>query len=148
MAAYKATSWGRTRRPKTIAKSGGALTTTKESAVAVTVVTAAGQLASGLDSGDAGKNGFVTENQRFLHVYVEGAGTNSVDIYGYNYAFGAWALLMESQTGESGRIAMNAAVGSGAARQYKFFIAGVDRVAFVKKSATAPTAVYASVSSF
>jgi len=145
--AYIPTSWGRTRRPKTLANRDNAVSS-KETAVEVTIITPATNLADDLDSADAGKNGYVTENQRYLHVYVAGAGTDAVNIYGYNYAFGTWAPIMESQTGESGRIVMNAAAVGGAARYYKFHIAGVDRVAFVKSSTDAPTAVYAACSNF
>ena len=140
-------SWGRTRRPKALWDN--SVVSTKETAVAVTVLTTTGHLADDLDSADAGKNGYVTENQEYLHVYVEGASNNSVDIYGYNYAFGKWALLMEGKFDEAGtRSGMNAAVNTGAERQYKFHVAGVDRVAFVKKTTDAPTGVYAACSTF
>ena len=146
--AYIPTSWGRTRRPKTLANRDNAVSS-KETAAAVSVCTASGDLRDDLDSIAYPKvNGYATENQRYLHVYVEGAGTNSVDIYGYNYAFGKWAPLLEHD-GEGSRIIMNAAiVSSGNPGQYKFHIAGVDRIAFVKSTTDAPTSAYAACSNF
>jgi len=147
MAAYIPTSWGRTRRPKTLANRNNAVSS-KETAVAVTILASSGLLADDLDSTDAGKNGYVTENQRYLHVYVAGAGTNAVDIWAYNYAFGKWAPLLEHD-GDGSRIIMNAAVvSSGNPGQYKFHIAGVDRIAFVKSTTDAPTSAYAACSNF
>ena len=147
MSYKKPESFGRTRRPKALWDN--SLVSSKETPVAVTVLTTSAHLSNSLNSADAGKNGYVTENQEYLHVYVEGASNNSVDIYGYNYAFGKWALLMEGKFNEAGtRAAMNAAIVSGGERQYKYHIAGVDRVAFVKKTTTAPTAVYAACSTF
>ena len=144
--AYIPTSWGRTRRPKSIAGSDN-IVSTKETAVEVAVLNASGDLSDDLDSTTAGQNGYVTENQRYLHVYVKDAGTDAVNIYGYNYAFGKWAPIMESQTGESGRIVMNAAALSGPAH-YRFHIAGIDRVAFVKSTTNPPDDVYAACSHF
>jgi hypothetical protein len=141
-------SWGRTRRPKGLYENEAI--GTKETPSAVTVITAS---ATTLDDSisktltQVHRNGYVTENQRYLHVYVEGASTNSVDIYGYNYAFGKWALIMEHD-GDGTRSGMNAAIVGGAVRDYTFEIAGVDRVAFVKKTTDAPTAVYAACSTF
>jgi hypothetical protein len=143
--AYIPTSWGRTRRPKTLANRDHAVTT-KETAVEVTVLD--GTLpVDALNSADAGKNGYVTENQRYLHVYVKGSGTDAVNIYGYNYAFGKWAPIMEHD-GDGTRSIMNAAAVGGAARYYKFHIAGIDRVAFVKSSTDAPDDVFAACSNF
>ena len=63
MSVHKHNSWGRTRRPKSLYDDG--VVPTKQTATSVTCV-AAGDLADSIDSGDAGKNGYVTENQRFL----------------------------------------------------------------------------------
>ena len=91
MATYKATSWGRTRRPKAL-KDDNAVPS-KQTATSVTVVPS-GDLAANLDSADAGKNGYSTENQRFLHIQIENDGTDdTLELYAYNYAFGAWAKL-------------------------------------------------------
>ena len=147
MATYKATSWGRTRRPKSLINNSAV--STKENPTAVTVITGA---ATTLDNNisktgtQVHRNGLVTENQRYLHVYVEGSGTRGVNIYGYNYAFGKWAPIMEHD-GDGTRSVMTAATDSSATRQYTFEIAGIDRVAFVKSTSDAPT-LYAACSTF
>ena len=150
MATYKATSWGRTRRPKSLINNSPV--STKESPSAVTVVAAAGSLSAALTSTTAGENGYVSENQRFLHVYVDDlTGTDddlSVYVYGYIYASGKWAPLLEHD-GDGTRSVMTAACGtSGVARHYIFEIDGIDRIAFVKTSTAIPDNVYAACSTF
>lgn len=84
-------SWGRTRRPKALKRDGAV--TNKETASTVTTI-AVGDLADGIDSADAGKNGYSTENQRFLHIQIENDGTDdTLKLYAYNYAFGTWSQL-------------------------------------------------------
>tara|TARA_Y100000114_G_C11752206_1_gene324964 strand:- start:1192 stop:1629 length:438 start_codon:yes stop_codon:yes gene_type:complete len=145
MSVYKATSWGRTRRPKSLRDDNAV--GTKETPSAITVATASTDLRNSLDSiAFPHVNGVVTENQRYLHVYVEGAGTRTAQIYGYNYAFGKWAPIMEHD-GDGTRSIMAASTDSGAARHYIFEIAGIDRVAFVKSTTDAPT-LYAAASTF
>ena len=83
-------SWGRTRRPKHLSER---IPPTKQTATTVTT-SAAGNLADALDSATVGRNGYSTENQRFLHIQIENDGTDdTLQIYVYNYAFGAWAQL-------------------------------------------------------
>jgi hypothetical protein len=84
-------SWGRTRRPKALKRDGAVAN--KETASTVTTI-AVGDLADGIDSADAGKNGYSTENQRFLHIQIENDGTDdTLKLYAYNYAFGTWSQL-------------------------------------------------------
>ena len=143
MSIYKATSWGRTGRPKHLVEH---LPTTKQTATTVTI-TAAGDLNNDLNDGTVGQNGYSTENQRFLHVLVKGGSSKSVEIYGYNYAFAEWSVLMFKTPSGAGYTKLEATTGgSGGARQYTFDIAGVDRVAFV--SGDAPTVVRAACSTF
>ena len=143
MSVLKATSWGRTRRPKHLVEH---LPTTKQTATTV-AITAEGDLNSDLNDGTAGQNGYSTENQRFLHVLVKGGNSKSVEIYGYNYAFGEWSVLMFKTPSGAGYTELAATTGgSGGARQYIFDIAGVDSVAFV--SSDAPTVVRAACSTF
>ena len=149
MSAYKATSWGRTRRPKSLRDDNPI--GTKETPAAITVITASATILDNnisKTSTDGGLhlNGLVTENQRYLHVYVEGAGTRTAQIYGYTYASGKWAPIMEHD-GDGTRSIMAASTDSGAARHYIFEIAGIDRVAFVKSTTDAPT-LYAAASTF
>ena len=91
MAIHKHNSWGRTRRPKSLIDDKAV--SSKETATSVTCVAAA-HLADDLDSTDAGKNGYSTENQRFMHIQIENDGTDdTLKLYAYNYAFGAWSEL-------------------------------------------------------
>jgi len=114
--------------------------------VAVTPV-AVGNLSDTLAVTNAGENGYITENQRFLHVLVGGGNDKIVEIYGYNYAFAQWSVLMIKTPNAAGYEALQAKTGgSGGVRQYTFDIAGVDRVAFVTTSA--PTVARAACSTF
>ena len=143
-------SWGRTRRPKTVstvAKSaapGGTLETAR-----VVAASEVGDLAANLDSGTEGQNGYATENQRFLHVTVSAANNKSVKIYVYNYAIRVWsALMVNDGDGTFSRFTASTAASATAALQpqtFIFDIAGADRVAFV--SSDAPT-VHAACTTF
>lgn len=146
MATYKATSWGRTRRPKHLREQ---IPPAKQAATSVAGVTS---LSAGLASPDAGKNGYATENQRYLHVLVKDASSNkSVVIYGYCYAFGEWAPLMLPLGDGSFTKATAAAGTGGAVQEYVFEIAGVDRVAFYVESGVSgdiPSTIRAACSTF
>ncbi len=143
MATYKPTSWGRTRRPKHLREN---VPPAKQAATTVTVVTAA-QLVQNLTSTDEGRNGYSTENQRYLHVLVSHASANkSLDIYAYNYAFGEWSpLFLNLGSGAFQRATATAGSG-GAAQHYIFEIAGIDRIAFV--SSDPPDVCRAACSTF
>ena len=143
MSIYKATSWGRTRRPKHMVED---VPVSRQAAVSVTGVTS-GNLSDTLAGTNPGENGYITENQRFLHVLVAGGASKNVEIYGYNYAFAKWSVLMIKKPDGAGYEAMKATTGgSGGARQFIFDIAGIDRVAFV--TTDAPTTVRAACSTF
>ncbi len=139
MSVLKATSWGRTRGPKTLVGVQGA-------EVDVVVVS----------SLDAVTDGYSTENQRYLHVMLVDKNVSTaltVTLYGYNHAFGKWAPLVaigDASTalaitvGDSGT-----AEGSQTAADRElvtFEIVGVDRVAFV--GTTADVRCYAACSTF
>ena len=145
MSIHKHSSWGRTRRPKHISES---LPSTKQSATTVATTTAA-NLANDLDSAVEGRNGYSTENQRFLHVWVNHntAASKQIEIYGYNYAFGAWAKLFLplGNATSSAVLASNGGTGP-TAHMFVFEIAGIDRVAFV--SSDPPATVRAACSTF
>ena len=150
MATYRATSWGRTRRPKTLTDNNSV--SSKETPSAVTVVAAAGSLSAALSSTQAGQNGYITENQRFLHVYVDDlTGTDddlSVLIYGYTYSSGKWAPLLE-RDGDGTRSIMEPSCGtSGVGQHFIYKIEGIDRIAFVKSSTAIPDNVFAACSTF
>lgn len=102
-------SWGRTRQPKNIA--------------------GPHQTQAVVNPGDPGGpgDGYVTENQRFLHLtYSASGGTNpTITVWAFSYAFGIWAPLTD--------IRGNAASFSTTANATKtqvFEITGVDRVYF------------------
>ena len=91
MSQFKYTSWGRTRGPKPLTSD--AAVAQKQTATEVTLVAAAA-LNDALDDATAGENGYATENQEYLHLQLENnATTDTVTLYGYNYAFGSWAIL-------------------------------------------------------
>lgn len=147
MSVYKATSWGRTRRPKALGDDHSV--SSKETPVEVVAVTTGSALVDALNAvAIPACNGYSTENQRYLHVYVKDASaTDAVQIYGYNYAFGKWAPILEHD-GDGTRSIMTATCGSsGAAQLYIFDIAGIDRVGFVAAS-TAPDDIFAACTTF
>ena len=85
-------SWGRTRGPKVLEEKIPPQTAVQTPVV--TATTAVGNLADDLSSGTVGRNGYSTENQRFLHIQIENDGTDdTLQLYAYNYAFGSWAQL-------------------------------------------------------
>ena len=135
MATYKATSWGRTRRPKTMSD---AVPSSMQTATTVTTV-AASDLADSLNSADAGENGYVTENQKYLHVQIENNdAAENITIYAYNYAFRSWSILYipvgvkngADTTAELSYVAATIASINGK-KMVTIPINGIDRVAFV-----------------
>jgi hypothetical protein len=130
MANYIPNSWGRTRRPKQMSDK---VPASMQTATTVTVV-GAGNLSDDLTGTNAGENGYITENQRFLHVWVnhDSAASKEIEIYAYNYAFGAWAkLFLPLGNGTSSEVvASNGGTGP-TAHMFVFEITGIDRVAFV-----------------
>jgi hypothetical protein len=145
MSVHKHNSWGRTRRPKQMSENAPS---SKQTAITVTVVTAA-NLANDLDGSNAGENGYVTENQRFLHVWVnhDSAASKEVEIYAYNYAFGAWAkLFLPLGNGTTSEVVASNGASGPTPHMFVFEITGIDRVAFV--SADAPATVRAACSTF
>ena len=126
-------SWGRTRGPKNIAGANGT----------AVVVLGHAAVPSGITATD-GSDGYVTENQRYLHVVVDNAGTDDpaqdIEVWVYSHASGIWSFF---ENIDCNAIAQN--------KTYKIEIYGVDRVAFVRADGAwddAPTAVYAACSTF
>ena len=146
MTTYVQTSWGRTRRPKNL---NGASSTGEVTLIEV------GDLVDALSATGAGENGYSTENQRFLHLLVGNGTANDVSaaartvtLYGYMYASGKWAPLLD----EAGNaITLTAPHNNGvealAGRKSRVFnIFGIDRIAFV--GVTADTKCWAAGSTF
>lgn len=146
-------SWGRTRRPKSIStpgsasKPGGTLETPRVCAVVTDVAHFDATLAHATE----GRNGYATENQRFLHVTVSGQNAQSVVVYVFHYATGKWSALMVNDGGGgfSQATATTAATDTAAAQPQTFIfeIAGADRVGFLGDGNNDPT-VHATCSTF
>ena len=81
MSIYKATSWGRTRRPKAPAN-------VDKNTITGSVSLAALNKLSEAEFTDA--NGcYQTENQRYAHIACSGS-SEVTNLYAYNYACGFW----------------------------------------------------------
>ena len=156
MSNYKASSWGRTRGPKNIAGPVG---------TAITVLANTNTL-KGITASTAG---YVTENQRYLHVLVEETATggdenaDAIVVYGYCHAFQRWFEIPESEAAGHGQNTVSAVASIDppnssttptnhvpAARAYRVYeIHGIDRVAFVGSSDSAVEVnVFAACSTF
>jgi len=154
MATYTTpSSWGRTRRPKTLStvEKSKAPAGTLETVRACTIINGAAGLAEALDSATEGVNGYATENQRFLHVTVSGQNAQTIKIYVYHYAIQLWSALMvnDGDGTFSQATATTAASGTAALQPQTFIfeIAGADRVAFVGDGTSDPT-VHATCTTF
>jgi len=131
MANYVPNSWGRTRRPKNMSEN---VPASMQTATQVTTV-AVGDLADDLDGTNAGENGYVTENQRFLHIQIENDDTaENLTLYAYNYAFRSWSILYipvgGGATAEATYVAATFASINGK-KMVTVPINGIDRIAFV-----------------
>ena len=134
------TGYGRTRRPKALTNDSAI--TEKETAKTVTPILFA-QLNDSLNDAVAGENGYSTENQRYLHLQITGDddAAYNVDVYGYNYAFGAWAQLWVPVRGATATASYKLARfptidnATGGPRQVTLEIAGIDRIALVGANA-------------
>jgi hypothetical protein len=138
MSVYKATSWGRTRRPKALWDD-NVVADYQVKGVAgtkVEFVTNVNHFADDLDSATEGRNGYATENQRFLHLFVKhSAGVNkTIKVYGYNYAFGEWAPLFVSLGNATmTQVICGSGTIGGQGQLHIIDISGVDRVGFCQE---------------
>ena len=154
---HKYTSWGRTRSPKNLAGTqGGEVTTVAQTAlVDVTAV-------------ENASVGYVTENQRYLHVLLEdgiSAAPQNILVFGYCHAFlrwfplspglvstetpaGAAASVIPAPTDEGVAVGHDDFLPSG--RIYRVYeIVGIDKVAFVGATANDDrTTIFAACSTF
>ena len=150
MSVHKHHSWGRTRRPKALKDDN--LVSSKQTATTVTKVEA-GDLADDLNSADAGKNGYVTENQQHLHIQIENNDAlETLTLYAYNYAFGSWSILYIPVGGGATAEATYVAAAFTTINGKKMVtvpIHGIDRIAFVcDSSVDASFIVRAACSTF
>ena len=113
---HRHSSWGRTRQPKNLAGPHGVLLHD----ALTTLPTAAPTLAT---------HGYITENQRFLHLMVKNDANNhthSVTVWGFSYASGKWAKLYDVGGNQVKIRKVNQACDD----YYIFEVAGVDRLYF------------------
>ena len=130
------TGYGRTRRPKALTNDSSIAS--KETAKTVTVIQE-DELNDSLNDSVAGHNGYSTENQRYLHLQLTGDddAAYSVIVFGYNYAFGAWAKLFVPVKGSTAQNSWKPATivtiddASGGPKHVTIEIAGIDRIALV-----------------
>jgi len=151
MSIHKYNSWGRTRSPKNLAGANGAAITPLSSS---TLLVGTGSTSTG----------YITENQRFLHVLVEDASTSddpsAVTVFGYCHAFHRWFEVPEVNLSSTNTAAAAASIDVGniasrapavqlpSDREYRLYhIVGVDKVAFVNASASQVN-VFAACSTF
>ena len=140
---------GRTRRPKALFNEDAVLS--KQTATSVTVV-AAGDLNDNLNDATAGENGYSTENQRFLHLQIENDGTDdTVTLYAYNYAFGAWSpyyLEIQGATTATASRVIATFTSINGKKLLIIPIEGIDRIAFVHDGTLNDMVVRAACTSF
>ena len=137
MSVYKPTSWGRTRRPKhlkdTVPATFQGDTVAGRALSKVEFVTNVSDFSNALNSATEGQNGYATENQRFLHLFVKhSAGQNkTIKVYGYNYAFGEWAPLFVSLGNATmTQVICGSGTIGGQGQLHIVDVSGVDRVGF------------------
>tara|TARA_Y100001970_G_scaffold292746_1_gene435592 strand:- start:3309 stop:3776 length:468 start_codon:yes stop_codon:yes gene_type:complete len=146
-------SWGRTKTPKAMVDHVPLDYATKKRVAAdseISYVSAITGLSNTLASSTAGANGYVTENQRYLHVTVSEAQQKSVKIYIYHYATQIWApLMIHDGNGSSYSVATATTKNSGTASEqpqtFIFDVSGADRVGFVSSDTLT---VHASCTTF
>ena len=89
MSVLKATSWGRTRRPKAPHNS-------DKNTVTGSTHVKLNQLS---ESEFTDANGcYQTQNQRFVHIGCSGSSTEVTNLYVYNYACGFWHEMVTGST--------------------------------------------------
>ena len=134
MSQFKHTSWGRSRRPKSVHGASG----TEEAATSTDAPSNA--------SADNSNQGYSTENQRFLHMLLDTTTENedrTVTVYGYTYASNRWSTMRDVRGNPISLQCNNQAI-------YQIFeISGVDRVYFKTNNALhANNHFYAAFSTF
>ena len=114
MSYLKHSSWGRTRQPKNLAGAHGR------------------EVETSINSPNGATAGYATENQRYLHLYLDtttSTDTRTITVFGYYHAFGVWVALNDTA---GNPVAITAA----STTAHKIVeIAGVDRVYFKANSA-------------
>ena len=141
----------RNRRP--FALQDDNIVASKQTATTVTPVAAAA-LNDSLNDATAGENGYVTGNARFLHIQIENDGTDdTLSLYAYNYAFGAWAqYYINIGVGDTETAAAAFVAATWTTIDGKFMITvpihGIDRIGFVHDGTLNDMVVRAACSTF
>ena len=134
MSQFKHTSWGRTRRPKSVHGASG-------TAEAVTSTDNPSN-----DNADNSNQGYSTENQRFLHMLLDTTVQDqdrTVTVYGYSYVTNRWAPMRDVR-GNLIEFQCNQT-----AKYQIFEISGVDKVYFkINDALHANNFFYAAFSTF
>jgi len=131
MSVLKATSWGRTRRPKAPKNKDKNLITGSTGLAALNTLSEA-------QFTDA--NGcYQTENQRYMHLMCSGSSTVS-NVYAYNYASGYWHELMTVKPDDGARLSI--AVGNDEHRIVD--IAGTDWISIKSGSLSVVTMAFST----
>lgn len=103
MTQFKHTSWGRTRSPKNVLSSNRA------------GINSSGASHAAINAGSESSE-CITENQRFLHITATAAAAGTLEVWGYMYATGVWALV-------------EAGISTSSSRQHTIKeISGIDKV--------------------
>lgn len=133
---HHASLYSRNRRPFALQNDDAVIS--KQTATTVTTVTA-GDLADGLASATAGQNGYATGNARYLHLQMEDSDTaETLVLYAYNYAFGAWAqywIPVGGGTTATGAHVLASFPGISGKKFITVPIHGVDRIGFTNAGA-------------
>jgi hypothetical protein len=153
MSAYKATSWGRTRRPKALHDDNVVADYQVKGVTGTRVeyVTSISDFSAALSSATEGQNGYATENQRFLHLFVKHntSANKTIRVYGYNYAFGEWApLLISLGNATNTAVVCSSGTISGQGQHHIIDVSGVDRVGFFESGTDAPHRIRAAFTTF
>ena len=129
MSVHRYNSWGRTRQPKNLAGAHGAEADTPTT------------------NPSNATDGYATENQRSLHLYLKESqnSAKTITVYGYIHAIGEWFVLHDAAGTDVTISATNTTVYKVGAEA--FDISGIDRLYF-KASGTlhANDEFYAAVS--
>jgi hypothetical protein len=98
MSVYKATSWGRTARPKAPNNQDKHYLTGSQAANGILAATY-----HNLTEADNAKGIYATENQRYLHINCSGSNSGVTNVYVHLYASGRWSELQHVDLADGSR---------------------------------------------
>mgnify|MGYP003115120280 CR=1 FL=1 len=151
---YVPNSWGRTRRPKALTGSHVVPDFQTKDPTAghkAFFVTDPLHFDNDLTSSVEGRNGYSTENQRFMHLMVKENSTanKSINLYGYNYAFGEWSpILLPLGNGIMTAVNCESGTASNEGQLFIIDLSGIDRVGFQQSGTDAPDRLRVAFTTF